>query len=89
LKILRFYSGVEWGDARDYKELSSILADQKPDPGGQKCSTKKGKSDESCFEVLDVLLLRATCFSCKLNFLQEDLRIKILQFLIKFISNMC
>jgi hypothetical protein len=69
--------------------LISCLLDPDPDPGGKKCSTKKGKSEEiCCFEVLDVLLLRATGFFCSLNFLQEDIKIKILQFLIKFLSNM-
>ncbi len=50
-----------------------------PDPGTPK--------EFSCFEVLDVLFLRAEGFSCSLDVLYEGLGRSKLQFLIKKISH--
>jgi hypothetical protein len=58
--------------------------DLDPDPVGQKGPTKIGKNLEfSCFEVMDVLFLRAEGFFCSLEVLYGGLGIGELQFLIK------
>jgi len=55
--------------------------DADPYPEGKKDSQKRSE-EISCFEVVDVLFLRARGFSCSMDVLHGGLGINVLQFLI-------